>query len=1183
MFCAIMYWGTTAYAAITIDSVSTTVSNCTNNGTISVYAKSNSTLFYQIINGPEIRPIQSGIQFAALPKGTYQVMLTNFSNDTTYANVIVAGNYSFPDFVPTFENPICAGSATGKIVGNGNANSGRAPYTWVLTHIQTAVTSTQMLDTFYNLIAGDYSLRMYDSCQSYATRFVSLVDPADSFTITRIYNNMLACDTDQVSIAFNSASGKFTPPYTITISTPNNTYVSTYSQLPLANNNIMTIIDTIAGVTYGQSFTISVIDGCGHTAFASSTLANYDYNVYYPQSVGACQLGYYAQFSYGPNIFGEYNTNFFGSTTIQVRDSTAGLQIDSLVLNQGLYTTPNVLIVNHLYVITFQDRCGHLKTKYFTSPIIDTPYVNVRIQANSCLDSTGSLLISGYNFTSRPMLTILSGPASIQSTKTYFNYRDTIVYPIVYKNNSNGCTSYNPPGICYQLGGMGMGVYQYQMEDTCGHIISGSFSIGPKDIGIFSYRKTIIKGCPGQNKISYDFFRADGFIPWYTKIKEINATHFLDSSNASIVTIDSSIANNWTYKRSGNSTFSNLNAGTYVIVNRPEDNIYSYPYTKNLLYSGMNCTPFYDTIIVPPYQIPSISYATQIKCNGTVNVGLVPDSSTGVPPYSYEIIAGPQTSSVQASRFFQLTQLGNYVARISDTCGFARTFSFFVDTLSFDQVVKVGSSCIGDTAKLVSQPSPYATYIWKRPNGTFYTGDSLLISPVTSTAYGLYEVMKVVNINACRDTFRGTYTLVSNSTTYLRDTICHGQSFMFAGNLLTQSGIYFDTIITSACDSLVELNLTIGRTKIDTITQSICEGQSVIIGVKNYTTAGTYLDTFATSGCDSIRLLNLSVSNVKRDSISLTICAGDTLLIAGKSYILTGIYRDTFTTAGCDSIRLLRLTVGDYFRDSISRIICAGESITIGAKTYSMTGIYRDTFATVSCDSIRVLNLTILPLKLDSINVSFCKGESIVINGHIYEQAGIYFDTIPTSYCDSVIRINITTFVTPLLQIEASSYEVNRSDTIQLTAISGQPLSYQWFTNAILNDVFSPNPTAIVNGSSWIIAQGRNVDNCVVIDSIFIKVDDCEGSIYVPNAFTPNGDGINDVFRIFGHCIKLQQLLIFNRWGEKVWDTDDMEVSWDGYYKGVLQPSGVYVYSLTYFIGNQIELKKLKGSITLVR
>ena len=87
-----------------------------------------------------------------------------------------------------------------------------------------------------------------------------------------------------------------------------------------------------------------------------------------------------------------------------------------------------------------------------------------------------------------------------------------------------------------------------------------------------------------------------------------------------------------------------------------------------------------------------------------------------------------------------------------------------------------------------------------------------------------------------------------------------------------------------------------------------------------------------------------------------------------------------------------------------------------------------------------------------------------------------------------------------------------------------------------------------------------------------------EHGFYIPNCFTPNGDGLNDRFDVldFGNCYTYH-LMIFNRWGQMVFETDDLNKSWDGKYKGVLVSSDVYAYLL------KGEDKILQGSVLVLR
>lgn len=89
--------------------------------------------------------------------------------------------------------------------------------------------------------------------------------------------------------------------------------------------------------------------------------------------------------------------------------------------------------------------------------------------------------------------------------------------------------------------------------------------------------------------------------------------------------------------------------------------------------------------------------------------------------------------------------------------------------------------------------------------------------------------------------------------------------------------------------------------------------------------------------------------------------------------------------------------------------------------------------------------------------------------------------------------------------------------------------------------------------------------------------------MFVPNAFSPNGDGLNDVFRVTARkLIQVQEFRIYNRWGQEVFFTKDISTGWNGTYKGVKQDPGVYYYMMrvAYPTGRT---DFLKGDFTLVR
>jgi len=105
---------------------------------------------------------------------------------------------------------------------------------------------------------------------------------------------------------------------------------------------------------------------------------------------------------------------------------------------------------------------------------------------------------------------------------------------------------------------------------------------------------------------------------------------------------------------------------------------------------------------------------------------------------------------------------------------------------------------------------------------------------------------------------------------------------------------------------------------------------------------------------------------------------------------------------------------------------------------------------------------------------------------------------------------------------------------------------------------------------------------CLTTATALVRVDLRDRLLVAPNAFTPNEDAVNDRFFVFVRGDKKFNLKIFNRWGEKVFESKSKKDYWDGTYKGKQAPSGVYVYhvDVTYL---DDETDMIKGSVTLIR
>ncbi len=107
--------------------------------------------------------------------------------------------------------------------------------------------------------------------------------------------------------------------------------------------------------------------------------------------------------------------------------------------------------------------------------------------------------------------------------------------------------------------------------------------------------------------------------------------------------------------------------------------------------------------------------------------------------------------------------------------------------------------------------------------------------------------------------------------------------------------------------------------------------------------------------------------------------------------------------------------------------------------------------------------------------------------------------------------------------------------------------------------------------------------DCSVVGTADIEVVDCSAcKLYLPNVFTPNDDGINDFFRAFAACDVVSfEMSIFNRWGDMVFHSSDMNLGWNGYHNNTPADNGVYVYMIRYK-QNGYPFKSIKGDVTLL-
>ncbi|HMQ49031.1 MAG TPA: PKD domain-containing protein [Saprospiraceae bacterium] len=174
--------------------------------------------------------------------------------------------------------------------------------------------------------------------------------------------------------------------------------------------------------------------------------------------------------------------------------------------------------------------------------------------------------------------------------------------------------------------------------------------------------------------------------------------------------------------------------------------------------------------------------------------------------------------------------------------------------------------------------------------------------------------------------------------------------------------------------------------------------------------------------------------------------------------------------------------------------------------------------------------------------------------------------------------------VIPPVEVFAQPDTIYEPQQVQLLSTFDEAYTYFWQPGAGVNNIGIYNPIAYVDASKTFKVRVRDENGCTNEAFVtIILVSSCaEPFIFVPNAFTPNGDELNDVFRVEGNTIEQMHLLIYDRWGEKVFEGFRQEDGWDGTFRNRPLPADVYGYYLEVNCFNQEQFIK-KGNITLLR
>ena len=185
--------------------------------------------------------------------------------------------------------------------------------------------------------------------------------------------------------------------------------------------------------------------------------------------------------------------------------------------------------------------------------------------------------------------------------------------------------------------------------------------------------------------------------------------------------------------------------------------------------------------------------------------------------------------------------------------------------------------------------------------------------------------------------------------------------------------------------------------------------------------------------------------------------------------------------------------------------------------------------------------------------------------------------------------VTVSVFPMPTFDITEEEVTINIGNSIGLHSTSSQDVvRWRWIPYAGLSCNTCPDPVAAPRSTTTYIAEGINQGGCKTTDQVTVTVICNNTNIFIPNTFSPNGDGVNDVFYPRGKGIaQIRAFTIFDRWGNVIYQKtnfgiNDQQAGWNGTYHGKKADQGVYLYSVDVVCDNS-QTMPIKGDVTLMR
>lgn len=542
------------------------------------------------------------------------------------------------------------------------------------------------------------------------------------------------------------------------------------------------------------------------------------------------------------------------------------------------------------------------------------------------------------------------------------------------------------------------------------------------------------------------------------------------------------------------------------------------------------------TITQPPVLNLVSAQTTSVLCHGGSNGVATATASGGTGPYTYSW--NPSTSTASTATGLVA---GIYTVGINDANGCLKTST---TTILEPTAVTAGITtntfqvCMGLPINFTANPgggigAPY-TYSWS-------TGSTISNPSIAETTGGTYSyTVTIFDGNNCSASAVKTVTFVPNPNVICDNKdMCYGHSAnLFANgatnyswspsaglNVTNGSAVIASPSVTtvytlvgnnSFCTSVV--NVTVGvipypNAIISSPNQEICFGNSTTIN--------------ATGAMGYNWSPNYAISSLVDPSVVVSPSVTTNYTIT--SYNFSG-------TVVCAETKMMPIAVVPQVTPSISNnaVICAGEKTTLhagGGNTFVWT-------PSVTLNQNNISGVVASPTA------------STIYTVHISNSA----------YCGHDATVSV--IVNPLPIVSAGRDTTYNLDEPMFLFAKGTG-TLTWTSGEGIFCSVCPETKITATHSGCYVIETINEFGCKAKDDVCIEITTNSG-VFIPNAFSPNGDGLNEVFLVYGYSISDVTMDIFDRWGERLFSSTDQKLGWDGTYKGKPCTNDSYVYKVSY-------------------